>query len=289
MLLSIQKSFTHSILAALTATSCIVLPSSWVNAASLYSVTEINHFSIDFSSNNSISSEQIPYTASFYTGFGITENSQVNYTIANPLASYSWTQDTGNTYLGDILIPDLQQGIVLSEYHQQEELKPLIDAGYTFADHNQKNQYIFNSNTFGDYPNYYRDGEIGIWDSTTQTKISLGDGRIFDINNTGNIVGRDANGSDYAQWDALFWEQGQQYNLNTLIDPNLGLHLYEARGINDQGQIVALGIDSSGSNSLSRVVLLDPITESEPNPIPEPSTILGLLGILSAGAIVKSK
>jgi PEP-CTERM motif len=51
-------------------------------------------------------------------------------------------------------------------------------------------------------------------------------------------------------------------NLNTLIDPTLGITLYNAQGINDNGQIVA--------NNYSNVYLL--------TPVPEPCT-LTLFGV----------
>ena len=42
--------------------------------------------------------------------------------------------------------------------------------------------------------------------------------------------------------NALLWEQGAIYDLNALIAPPASaLHLVEAHGINDRGEIVAIG------------------------------------------------
>jgi hypothetical protein len=54
-------------------------------------------------------------------------------------------------------------------------------------------------------------------------------------------------------------------DLNDAIDRTLGIRLYDARGINDRGQIVANGVLDSAPFS-SHAILL--------TPVPEPSTLL---------------
>jgi probable HAF family extracellular repeat protein/T5SS/PEP-CTERM-associated repeat protein len=56
----------------------------------------------------------------------------------------------------------------------------------------------------------------------------------YDINNDGLIVGESGG-------HAVLWENGQMKDLNTLIPPNSGWALQNARGINSKGQIVGKG------------------------------------------------
>jgi probable HAF family extracellular repeat protein len=82
-----------------------------------------------------------------------------------------------------------------------------------------------------------------------------------DINNNGQVVGL-AMTSDN-DWHAyLYSENGPMQDLNDLIDHSSGWTLEESSAINDKGQIVCSGINSSGQ---THIFLL--------TPIPEPSTV----------------
>jgi probable HAF family extracellular repeat protein len=88
----------------------------------------------------------------------------------------------------------------------------------------------------------------------------------YGINDLGQIVGRVyGNGNDHA----FIYSAGSMIDLNSLINPSLGWTLQSAQDINNAGQIVGYGLDSTGQG---RAFLL--------TPVPEPSgfcfLILGL-------------
>ena len=60
------------------------------------------------------------------------------------------------------------------------------------------------------------------------------------INNAGAIVGGALTCGDVAHHAFLF-EHGVMHDLNSLIEPALGCELLQALGINDRGDIVAIG------------------------------------------------
>jgi probable HAF family extracellular repeat protein len=76
------------------------------------------------------------------------------------------------------------------------------------------------------------------------------------INCQGQVVGRtsdaDFNGVGY------LWENGVMSDLNTLIPADSPLYITDANGINDLGQIVAVGVTSAGEE---HACLLTPITD----------------------------
>ena len=83
---------------------------------------------------------------------------------------------------------------------------------------------------------------------------------------------------------AFLYQNGVMTNLNSLVPP-IGITLTMAIAINDQGQILATGVDANGN---PEQVLLTPAGEPVPPspiypeaPVPEPST----LAVLAAGAI----
>jgi probable HAF family extracellular repeat protein len=77
----------------------------------------------------------------------------------------------------------------------------------------------------------------------------------FAVNNSGQIVG-DA-GACGIGGDAWLWENGgPMVDLNTLTLPGSGLHLADARLINDRGEIVCTGVLSNGDK---HAVLLIPV------------------------------
>lgn len=105
---------------------------------------------------------------------------------------------------------------------------------------------------------------------------TLGGGRSFGygINALGQVVGA-------SELDGLFdshaflYSGGVMTDLNSLIDPALGWTLFEARGINDQGQIAAFGC----LGGECQAVLLDVIPS-----VPEPGSawlLLAGLGLLA--------
>jgi probable HAF family extracellular repeat protein len=70
----------------------------------------------------------------------------------------------------------------------------------------------------------------------------------FGINNADQVVG--ASADDANNEAAFLWQDGTMYDLNTLIvptDPSFGtVHLTQAYGVNNNGQIVAVGNYTSG-------------------------------------------
>ena len=99
---------------------------------------------------------------------------------------------------------------------------------------------------------------------------------IFDINNSGQIVG-------HARTDggtgprAVLWENGVFYDLNDLIPADSGYELHIASAINDEGQIAAIAEIMGGTY---RAVLL--------TPVPEPAT-LSLLALGGLAVIRKRR
>jgi probable HAF family extracellular repeat protein len=60
------------------------------------------------------------------------------------------------------------------------------------------------------------------------------------INNAGAIVGGSLTKDDVA-YRAFLYEDGTMHDLNVLVDPEAGCELEQALGINDRGDIVAIG------------------------------------------------
>ena len=92
--------------------------------------------------------------------------------------------------------------------------------------------------------------------------FSVGSG----INNAGQVTGTSitADRSEHA----FLYANGQMMDLNDLIDPALGVTVFEALGINDNGQIVANGMASASNNDHAFLL----------TPVPEPGT-LAMLGV----------
>ncbi|MCI0556705.1 MAG: hypothetical protein L0287_37680, partial [Anaerolineae bacterium] len=86
--------------------------------------------------------------------------------------------------------------------------------------------------------------------------------QAFGMNNAGQIVGS-SNDAERNYPSAFLWEinsetgEGEIVDLNDLIPPDTGLHLYRAYRINDSGQIVGLAVDE---NNHDHPFLLTPLS-----------------------------
>jgi probable HAF family extracellular repeat protein len=85
----------------------------------------------------------------------------------------------------------------------------------------------------------------------------------YDVNRSGSVVGLLAPAGGSAS--AFLWSGGALYDLGALITES-GWRLYDARGINDAGQIIGSGWNPSGTFSAYMLT-----------PVPEPETYLLLL------------
>jgi probable HAF family extracellular repeat protein len=78
------------------------------------------------------------------------------------------------------------------------------------------------------------------------------------INNHSQVVGW--GDIRFGPQHAFLWQQGQMLDLNSLIPTDTGVTLIRAGGINDKGQIVAVGV----KDKLERAYLLNPRSAQEP-------------------------
>ncbi|HWX94518.1 MAG TPA: hypothetical protein VNY29_17960 [Terriglobales bacterium] len=93
----------------------------------------------------------------------------------------------------------------------------------------------------------------------------------FAVNNSGQIVG-DA-GACGIGGDAWLWENGgPMLDLNTLAIPGSGLHLADAKLINDRGEIVCTGVLPNGD---LHAVLLIPVGEADDSTSNAPAAAQG--------------
>jgi probable HAF family extracellular repeat protein len=111
-----------------------------------------------------------------------------------------------------------------------------------------------------------------LWDGNTGTILDNIDGNVFSansINDSTQVVGasRSNNSTTYAS----LWEDGELFDLNTLIPADSGWELVSASKINNKNQIVGMG----KINGESRGFLLTPEAKS----VPEPTSALGVLGL----------
>jgi probable HAF family extracellular repeat protein len=99
-----------------------------------------------------------------------------------------------------------------------------------------------------------------IWNNLAPSDLgTLGgtEGMAYSINKVGQVVGESLNASD--SWRATLWEKGAIIDLNTQVPPNPHITLNQAGVINDVGQIVCFGRDTSKpSNSQFCAYLLTP-------------------------------
>lgn len=109
-----------------------------------------------------------------------------------------------------------------------------------------------------------------LWDGNTGTILDKIDGNVFSangLNDSTQVVGesRSNNSTTYAS----LWEDGELFDLNTLIPADSGWELVSASKINNKNQIVGTG----KINGESRGFLLTPEAKS----VPEPTSALGVL------------
>ncbi|MEG4812268.1 DUF3466 family protein [Microcoleus sp. F8-D3] len=132
---------------------------------------------------------------------------------------------------------------------------------YDINDLGQAIGYSANKNTQQSKPVIWSNGQI------TELKTLGGNVNYgVAINNKGQAVGfgnTDVNGS---LSHGLIWEDGEMANINSLIPADSGWFVQQINGINDRGQIVGQGINST--TGATHALLLDPISgSSQRNPV----------------------
>ena len=118
-----------------------------------------------------------------------------------------------------------------------------------------------------------------LYDGTTMMDLgTLGGPGSFSsaLNDAGDVVGW--SDTSAGGQDAFVDANGQMEDLNALIPSGSGIHLDDAVGINDSGQIIASGTDASGNTSSAFLL----------TPTPEPSTGL-LLGSAFAFLLLRGR
>lgn len=113
--------------------------------------------------------------------------------------------------------------------------------------------------------------EATLWEDITQPGVSLGtlggeDSAALGINNLNQVVGSSFLEDDSTQ-HAFLWEEGELIDLNSLIAHETGWELTSAFEINNNGDIIGVG----NFNGEQRGFVA--------KAIPEPSSILGILGL----------
>jgi hypothetical protein len=105
----------------------------------------------------------------------------------------------------------------------------------------------------------WRNGQLQIVDLMGHSNCM-----VFAINNLGQVVGACGPGNrDYPNSAGFIYSDGAYAatDLNSLIDPTLGITINAATMINDRGQILATG---QAPNSFGQTFLLTPIPNSNP-------------------------
>lgn len=115
---------------------------------------------------------------------------------------------------------------------------------------------------------FYYDGNTSV-DLALLSGKSFDNARALDLNDAGQIVGYVADFDNAPSFGgaAVLWEDGEVFDLNTLIPTDSGWELLSAQGINNHGQIVGFG----RFGGETRAFLL--------NVVPEPSSAALLLGV----------
>ncbi len=114
--------------------------------------------------------------------------------------------------------------------------------------------------------------EATLWTDFTQVGVSLGtlggeSSEALGINNFEQIVGFSTLTPDSSAQHAFLWEDGELIDLNSLIAPEAGWELTSAFEINNNGDIIGVGnFNGEQQGFIAKAV-------------PEPSSILGILGL----------
>lgn len=105
----------------------------------------------------------------------------------------------------------------------------------------------------------------GSWTPTDITDpFSLVQAYIYDVNNAGQMVGSQFNPETCLQ-DAFIFENGHMTFLRDLIDPALGLTMYEAIGINEAGHITGWALNEN-FESIAVILMPDELSMLGPRP-----------------------
>lgn len=139
---------------------------------------------------------------------------------------------------------------------------------------------INDSNQIVGWSQHFGSGQYAtLWENGNATDLSIAGGYAswaYGINNHGAIVGSYITGDTFKEY-AVLWENGNAVNLASLLVNGTGISLYTADDINNQGWIIANGINSNGER---RSFLL--------TPVPEPSSLaLLLVGLVVGGTYRK--
>jgi probable HAF family extracellular repeat protein len=161
-----------------------------------------------------------------------------------------------------------------------QELGPVLNANEI--------SFAFGLNNNGQVVGSYSPANVNLehaalWSGGTATDLSSLGGDLSDafaVNDSGQIVGHSNLTGSNANLHATLWEGTTIFDLNNLLDPSgAGWLLTDALGINDQGQIVGIGIDPNGK---SHGFLLTPDVAETPLPATLPlfASGVGVLGLL---------
>ncbi len=144
------------------------------------------------------------------------------------------------------------------------QTRSLTDTGFRAENLNNLDENA----TSGPQPELWKNGLSSDLHALDPSHMSI----TYAINDQGQIVGDTLPAIDSDHTLATFWQNGQGYDLNTLIGPNSGWVLTNATGITQDGTIVGTGT----YNGVPEIFLLTP-AESAPEPTTAAILVLGML------------
>jgi hypothetical protein len=89
----------------------------------------------------------------------------------------------------------------------------------------------------------------------------------FYINDSGFVVGFSA-GNGISNHNGFLWFNGVICELDNLIDPATGYHVFQARGINNLGQITCWGIIENDLDTVTVLLLTPPELQTPSRVVP---------------------